>query len=75
LRAARIVKPNGVYLSDYLTRYRTNIFYKLRQLKKDNVKVKAVFTRNGNLMCKIDAVDKLEIVNCQEDLESLIRKL
>lgn len=67
IRAARTVKPEGLYCSDYLTTTRSNIFYKLRCLRKVSSKLEGVFVRNGTLACRL--VDDSKIVMVANDLE------
>jgi len=74
LRAVKNIKPNNVFLSDYLTRTRANLFFRLRQMKRDN-KINAVFVRNGNILCRIDGSTKVEVVNNEGDFNSLNRRI
>ena len=50
LKQARRKKPNGLFLNEFLTTSKLKIYRNLRQLKALHPnKIKAVFTRNGNI--------------------------
>ena len=56
LRTVRTVKPENLYINDYLTAKRSKIFYDLRQLKKSSNKLLAVFPWNASLRCKLQVM-------------------
>lgn len=75
IRAVRNLKPNNFFISDYLTRTRSNLYYRIRQLKKTNAALTSVFSRNGIIMCKFDGSAKMDSVSCERDFVALETKL
>lgn len=61
-------RPDGIYVSDYLTKQRASIFYKMRCLKKESDRVQSVFTRDGIVVCRLVGVTKLTFISSEEDL-------
>ena len=54
LNFARINKPKDVYFSEFLTSFRSKLFYEARQLKKNHPsQLIAVYTRRGNIFYKV----------------------
>ena len=69
LKQARIRRPSGVYLSEFLTPTKHSIFYNLRQLRKQHPdKFKSVFTRGGNIFYRLNNSDRLYQVSSLDDL-------
>ena len=73
VKQARRKRPEGIYVSEYLTPSKVNIFYNLRQLKKQHPdKIQAVFTRGGNLFYRLCNSDREVRVNSLEDLTGIV---
>ena len=56
-------KPSNFYISEYLTKNRALLFFKLKQLKKLDPKLKSVYTFNGNICAKVEGSDKFHYIN------------
>ena len=67
LYVARTIKPDNLFLNEYLTRGRSNLAHKLRQLKRNNSNIKTVFTRDSNVICKVEGRHEYEIINSEKD--------
>ena len=73
LRQARKKRPNGLYVSEFLPSSKLNILYNLRQLKRQHQdKIKSVYSRNGNLYCRLKDSDREIRVNSLNDLTTII---
>ena len=73
LKQARIRKPPGVFISEYLNPCQLDIFYKVRQLRKLHpTKIHSVFTRNGVVFYKLQGSDRVIQVNTVEDAANII---
>ena len=76
LKNARIHKLPNIFFGEFLTPLRNEIFYKLRQLKRNNAdKIKAVYTRNGNVYYKLTNCDEYKLVRSLGDINSLMTEL
>ena len=53
LKALKTEKPNDLFGSDYLTKERSNLLYKLRKIRSSNPSVKSVYIYGGNICCKL----------------------
>ena len=53
LQAVKRDRPTGIFVSDYLTKFRSALFFKLRMAKKDNVDIVATYTVNGNIYARV----------------------
>ena len=72
IKSAKNKKLPNLYLSEYLTPYRSKLFYQLRKLKKSFPdKIKTVYTRFGKLFYKLSNNDSYVSVRCSQDIESL----
>ena len=73
LKQARKKRPEGIYVSEFLTKNKLNIFYNLRQLKKQHPrKIQSVFTRGGNLFYRLQGSDREVRVNSSSDLRGIV---
>ena len=73
LKQTRARKPQGFYVSEFLTHSKLKIFYNLRNLKKQHPqKIKSVFTRSGNIHYTLHNSDRVLQVNCLNDLSSIV---
>ena len=73
VKQARRKRPEGVYVSEYLTPSKVKIFYNLRQLKKQHPdKIQAVFSRGGNLFHRLCNSDREVRVNSLDDLTGIV---
>ena len=73
---ARLKKPNDLFLSEFLTQRRNKMFYSLRTLKvKFPNKIKAVYTRDGNLFYKLSEADDFKRVRSPTEITELERRL
>ena len=74
LRSARTLRPEGLYLNDYLTPARSKLFFELRKLKRETTKIKSVFPWKGVIKCKLFN-DKFVQISSDKDLEALRVKI
>ena len=73
LKQAKKKHPEGIYISEFLTKSKLSIFYNLRQLKKQHPgKIQSVFTRGGNLFYRLRGSDREVRVNSSSDLQGII---
>ena len=64
------IKPNGIYVSEFLVRDKLNLFHQARLFAKNNRdKIEQVFTRNGIILCKDTNTKEVRIINSVEDLD------
>lgn len=76
LKRIRERKPQGFYLNEFLTTKKREIFYNLRQLKKQHPNViKSVFTRDGNVyyvkhnskkFWQVSSLDDLKVIQVND---------
>ena len=73
LKQARKNKPEGTYVSEQLTKAKSNIFYNLRQLRKQHPgKIKSAFTRGGNIYYKLQNSNLVVQVHSLSDLQNIV---
>ena len=73
VKQARKKRPQGIYVSEFLTPSKLGIFYNLRQLKKQHSdKIQSVFSRGGNLFYRLRNSDREIRVNALSDLEGIV---
>ena len=75
LRTIKKKKPNDIYFNEFLTRHRHNLFYQLRQLRKENREIKSVYTRNGSVYYKLQLNDQYHKVSSVDDITQLKIKI
>ena len=76
LTLVRQKKPVGLYFSEFLTQYRSKMFYSLRSLKvKFPNKIKSVYTRDGNLFYKMCDSDDFRRIRSPIDITELEKRL
>ena len=74
LKSTRTRKPDGFYISEFLTPAKLKVFYNLRNLKKQHPgKIKSVFTRGGNILYTTHNSDRVHQVSSLNDLHNIIR--
>ena len=72
LKQARAKRPQGIFVSEYLTSTNLNIFYNLRQLRKQHPgKIKSAFTKGGNVFYCLHNSNQVVQVNTIRDLPRL----
>ena len=73
LKQARRKKPNGIYINEFLTSSRLNIYKNLRQLKALHPdKIKSVFTRNGNIFYTLSNSNQVTQVSSLAELNNIV---
>ena len=73
LRQARQKRPNGIFLSEFLTKEKLSLFYRLRQLKRQHPgRIKSVFTRSGNVFYRLSDSERIKQVSSLEELSGII---
>ena len=73
LKQAKMRRPRGLYLSEFLTNSKLKVFYNLRQLKKQHPeKIKSVFTRGGNILYTIHESNRVFQATSLSDLSSIV---
>lgn len=72
LKQARTKRPSGVFVSEFLTSAKRNIFYNLRQLKKQHPrKIRSAFTIGGNIFYRLQDSSQAVQVNSLDDLSRI----
>ena len=73
LKQARRKKPNGLFVNEFLTSTKFKIYKNLRQLKALHPdKIKAVFTRNGNILYTPSDSNQIVHVSSLADLNNIV---
>ena len=73
LKQARKKKPEGLFVNEFLTSNKLKLYKNLRQLKALHPnKIKAVFTRNGNIFYTLSESDRAIPVTATTDLNSIV---
>ena len=73
LKQTRTRKPQGFYVSEFLTPNKLKIFHNLRYLKKQQPrKIKSVFTRGGNILYTLHNSDRVFQVSDLSDLNNIL---
>ena len=73
VRQARKKRPQGIYVSEFLTTSKLEIFYNLRQLKKQHYdRIQSVYTRGGNIFYRLRNSDREFRVNALSDIAGII---
>ena len=69
----RKVKPDDIFFSEYLTSFRSKLYYELRQLRNKNQDKIVTYIRNGNLFFKLksDNNNRFGAINNYNDLNLL----
>ena len=72
LRRARERRPQGFYVSEFLTAAKLKIFHNLRQLRKQHPeKIKSIFTRRGNVLYTLQDSSQVFHAASLEDLTNI----
>ena len=72
LKQSRINKPKGIYVVDYLSFDKLQVFRRLNDLRKQLPHhIKTVYTRRGDIFGKIGSDDLVQKFNSLEDVEAL----
>ena len=73
LKQALRKKPNGLFVNEFLTSTKIKIYKNLRQLKALHPdKIKAVFTRNGNILYTQSDSNQIVHVSSLVDLKNIV---
>ena len=73
IKQARRKRPQGIYVSEFLTPSKLGIFYNLRQLRKQHPdKIQSVFTRGGNIFYRLRNSEREIRVNALSDLAGIV---
>ena len=73
LKKTRTRKPEGFFISEFLTANKLKVFHNLRALKKQNPqKIKSVFTRGGNILYTLHNSNRLYQASCLSDLSDIL---
>ena len=73
LKKTRTRRPEGFFMSEFLTANKLKIFHNLRALKKQYPqKIKSVFTRGGNILYTLQNSNRLYQVSCLTDLNNIL---
>ena len=76
LKRARVRKPRGIYVSEFLTSNKLKIYHQLYNLRRQCPhKFKAIFTRGGEVFCRTDPDDRMLKFNSLDDVEALGREI
>lgn len=76
ISSARLVKPANIYFSEFLTPFRSKMFFSLRSLKKKYPsKISAVYTRDGTVFYKIPGTDGFKTIRHPNDVTNLENRL
>ena len=74
LKKTRARKPEGFYISEFLTPTKLKVFHNLRNLKKQHPnKIKSVFTRGGNVSYTLHNSDRVFQVSHLSELNNIVR--
>ena len=67
---ARNKKPEGTFVTEFLTKRRNQLFYKARQIKRSNPGIKtSAYTRFGNIFFKFYDTGRYYHINSESDLQ------
>ena len=73
LKQARIRKPEGLFVSEFLTTAKLKVFHNLRSLKKQHPqKIKSVFTRGGNIYYTLQDSSQVHQATNLSDLTNIV---
>ena len=73
LKQARIRKPEGLFVSEFLTAAKLKVFHNLRALKKQHPqKIKSVFTRGGNILYTLQNSNQVYQASSLNDLTNIL---
>ena len=74
LKKTQARKPEGFYVSEFLTPTNLKVFHNLRNLRKQHPnKIKSVFTRGGNVSYTLHNSDRVFQVSTLSDLNDIVR--
>ena len=73
LKQARLKKPRGLFINEFLTSAKLKIYKNLRQLKAQHpTTIKSVFTRNGNVFYTLQDSSQVIHVSSLTELNNVI---
>ena len=73
LKQARSRKPRGIYVVEYLPSHKLQVFNKALELKRKYPgKIKAVYTRKGEIFCRSDPDDRVLKIQSVEDVNTAV---
>ena len=68
-------KPRNLFVNEYVTKKRSLLLYQLKELKKNNSRIKAVYIFGGNVCAKINDNPRYFIINTPAFLEKFVNIL
>ena len=68
------LKPDGLFLREFLTKKREDLMFRLRELKRSKTKpkLKRVFSDHGRVYCQIEGLERAVRVVQYEDIRDLL---
>ena len=73
IKQTRLRKPEGFFISEFLTSTKLKVFHNLRALRKQNPnRLKSVFTRGGNIFYTLQNSERIFQASCLSDLENIV---
>ena len=72
LRFIKASKPKDIYVSEFLTKNRSRLFFKARAIKKENDCVDSVYVREGAILCKVRNRDRPYHITNDEHFQQLL---
>ena len=73
IKQTRLRKPEGFFISEFLTSTKLKVFHNLRALRKQNPnRLKSVFTRGGNVFYTLHNSERVYQASCLSDLENIV---
>jgi hypothetical protein len=75
LSTIRNIRPENIYANEYLTKHRSSLLYKLRNLKRQFPNITSVYSRNGVVCCKIRGTDRAVAVHDLADVNKIEEKM
>ena len=73
LKKSRTRKPEGFFVSEFLTATKLKVFHNLRALKKQHPqKINSVFTRSGNILYTLQDSNRVYQTSSLSDLTNII---
>lgn len=75
IKLVKSKKPTNLFISNYLTKNRANLLYKIRNLKRENSNIESGYIYKGNIFCKIVNKQRASLINSLSDLNDLVQSL
>ena len=73
IKQARIRKPQGIYVTEFLTPDKVHIYRRLLQLRRESQgrSIKSIRIKGAKISCKVDSDDRIIQIDSLEDVENL----